>query len=161
METIGARSTVVRTGTNLRLVVPNSKFLENNVINFTHGSNEIIRTKVCVGVAYGSDTRMVTKMLKQAASDHGLVLKTPEAFVLFKEFADNSLNFELHFWINMSNPLDRLQMESDLRYRIDSLFADAGIVIAFPQRDIHFNTNEPIPFRLVDAGSDSRIEKAA
>ncbi len=161
VETIGARSTVVRTATNLRLVVPNSRFLENNVINFTHGSNETIRAKVCVGVAYGSDTRIVTKMLKQAAKDHGLVLETPEAFVLFKDFADNSLNFELHFWINMSNPLDRLQMESDIRYRIDSLFANAGIVIAFPQRDIHLSSDVPIPFRLVDAGIGTNIEKAA
>ena len=157
IESIGARSTVVLTGTNLRLIVPNSKFLENNVINFTHGSNDVIRCKVGVGVAYGSDTRVVTKLLEQAADDHGKVLKHPAAFVLFKEFADNSLNFELHFWLNMTRPLDQLQVESDLRYRIDSLFNEAGIVIAFPQRDIHIDASTPIPFRMVNSDDGGQI----
>ncbi len=151
VEAIGARSTIVRTGTNLRLVVPNSKLLENNVINYTHGSNDVIRINVCVGVAYGSDVQQVTQLLQQAAAEHGKVLKSPEAFVLFKDFADNSLNFELHFWINMIRPLDQLRMESDIRYRIDSLFNEAGVVIAFPQRDIHLNASSPIPLHLVDA----------
>lgn len=157
IESIGARSTVVLTGTNLRLIVPNSKFLENNVINFTHGSNDVIRCKVGVGVAYGSDTRVVTKLLEQAADDHGKVLKHPAAFVLFKEFADNSLNFELHFWLNMTRPLDQLQVESDLRYRIDTLFNEAGIVIAFPQRDIHIDASTPIPFRMVNSDDIGQI----
>lgn len=159
IESIGARSTVVLTGTNLRLIVPNSKFLENNVINFTHGSNDMIRCKVGVGVAYGSDTRVVTKLLEQAADDHGKVLKHPGAFVLFKDFADNSLNFELHFWLNMTRPLVQLQVESDLRYRIDTLFNEAGIVIAFPQRDIHLDTTTPIPFRLVNAEAGGQVPK--
>lgn len=150
VESIGARSTIVRTGTNLRLVVPNSKFLENNVINYTHGSNDVIRINVCVGVAYGSDAKQVTELLQQAASEHELVLKSPESFVLFRDFADNSLNFELHFWIRMVRPLDQLKMESDIRYKIDTLFNDAGVVIAFPQRDVHFEATSPIPFQLVD-----------
>jgi small-conductance mechanosensitive channel len=158
IESIGARSTVVRTGTNLKLIVPNSKFLENNVVNLTHGSNHTIRAFVSIGVAYGSSPRDVTRLLKQAASDHGLVLRSPEPFVLFKDFGANSLLFELNFWMTVNRPLDRLRMESDLRYRIDSLFNEAGIVIALPQRDIHLDTMRPIDIRLV--GSDKPIQSA-
>jgi small-conductance mechanosensitive channel len=156
IESIGARSTVVRTGTNLKLIVPNSKFLENNVVNLTHGSNHTIRAFVSIGVAYGSSPRDVTRLLKQAASDHGLVLRSPEPFVLFKDFGANSLLFELNFWMIVNRPLDRLRMESDLRYRIDSLFNEAGIVIALPQRDVHLDTMGPIDIRLV--GSEKSIQ---
>ena len=159
IENIGARSTLVRTGTNLKLIVPNSKFLESNVINFTHGTNHTFRTHVSVGVAYGSTTREVTKLLKQAANDHGLVLESPEPFVLFKGFGDNSLEFELHFWIKVRRPLDRLKMESDLRYRIDSLFHEAGVVIAYPQRDVHVDSLGPIDIRLVDGHDFNRTSK--
>ncbi len=159
IENIGARSTLVRTGTNLKLIVPNSKFLESNVINFTHGTNHTFRTHVSVGVAYGSTTREVTKLLKQAANDHGLVLESPEPFVLFKGFGDNSLEFELHFWIKVRRPLDRLKMESDLRYRIDSLFHEAGVVIAYPQRDVHVDSLGPIEIRLVDGHDFNRSSK--
>lgn len=161
VESIGARSTIIRTPTNLRLIVPNSKILENNVVNYTHGANQLIRTSVSVGVAYGSSTREVMKLLRTAASDHGLILKNPEPFVLFREFGDNSLNFELHFWINMDSPLDRLRIESDLRCRVDSLFRDAGVVVSFPQRDIHMDTTRPIEFRLLRDDPSSRERKKA
>ncbi len=151
VENIGARSTIVRTATNLRLIVPNSKFLETNVINLTHGNNDMVRASINIGVAYGSDTRKTTKLLLQAAGDHGLVAKSPEPFVLFTEFGDNSLNFVLHFWVRVNRPVDRLRIESDLRYRVDSLFKDAGIVIAFPQRDVHIDSLGPIDVRLHQA----------
>lgn len=156
VENIGARSTIVRTATNLRLIVPNSKFLETNVVNLTHGNNDMVRASVNIGVAYGSDTRKTTRLLLQAADDHGLVSKTPEPFVLFTEFGDNSLNFVLHFWVRVNRPVDRLRIESDLRFRIDSLFRDAGIVIAFPQRDVHIDSLGPIDVRLHRAAAQSK-----
>lgn len=69
--------------------------------------------------------------------------------MLFTEFADNSLNFEIHFWIVMRRIMDRRMIESDIRYRVDSLFNEAKIVIAFPQRDVHLGTQRPIDIRVV------------
>ncbi|MBZ0172737.1 MAG: mechanosensitive ion channel, partial [Phycisphaerales bacterium] len=145
---IGARSTRVLTGDNIEIVVPNSSFLESNVINWTLSESKV-RTHVGVGVAYGSPLREVVKYLRKATDEHGRVLKSPAPIVLFKEFGDNSLSFEVHFWIVMRTMMDRRIVESDIRHRIDGLFHDAGIVIAFPQRDVHINSLSPIDVRLI------------
>ncbi len=145
---IGARSTIIRTGSNLDIIVPNSTFLENNVVNLTRGDDKL-RTVVKVGIAYGSPTREATKLMKNAAIEHGRVLTRPEPFVWFTEFGDNSLNFEVHFWVKVRTLSDQLRIESDLRYRIDQLFREAGISIAFPQRDVHIDASTPIPIRML------------
>ncbi|MCA9289946.1 MAG: mechanosensitive ion channel [Phycisphaerales bacterium] len=148
VEHIGARSTRLRTGDNVDIVVPNSTFLEQNVVNWTLTEDKI-RIFVGVGVAYGSPTRDVSRLLTRAVEEHGRVHNKPSPIVLFKEFGDNSLNFEVHFWITMKRLMDRRIIESDVRHRIDSLFREAGITIAFPQRDVHFDAASPIPVRIV------------
>ncbi|MCA9123262.1 MAG: mechanosensitive ion channel [Planctomycetaceae bacterium] len=148
VEHIGARSTIIRTGNNLDIIVPNSTFLENNVVNLTRGDDKL-RTNVKVGIAYGSPTREATKLMKYAAVEHGRILNSPEPFVWFVEFGDNSLNFEVHFWVKVRNISDRTRIESDVRFRIDQLFREAGITIAFPQRDIHIDATTPIPIRMI------------
>jgi small-conductance mechanosensitive channel len=75
--------------------------------------------------------------------------------VLFTEFGDNALGFEALFWVQMRNMMERMKVESELRFRIDELFRDAGIVIAFPQRDVHLDASEPIPVRVVDRSDNS------
>lgn len=161
---IGARSTQIRTGDNQDIIVPNSKFLENNVTNLTL-SDEKLRTRVVVGIAYGSPTREAAKLMKHAAEEHGLVLKKPEPFVWFKDFGDNSLVFELHFWIKVRTISERLRTESDLRFQIDQRFREANICIAFPQRDIHIDTLKPIDIRLMpqdlDDGESTASTRAA
>ncbi len=152
---IGARSTRVRTGNNLDIVVPNSKFLENNVVNLTLGDDKY-RTHVAVGVAYGSPTRDVSRLMKHAVEEHGRILDRPEPIVLFSDFGDNALIFEVHFWVTVRSVMDRLRIESDIRFRIDHLFSEAGVVIAFPQRDVHFDTDSPFDVRLLPSqGTDS------
>ncbi len=123
----------------------------------TLGDNKI-RTCVTVGLAYGSPTRDAARLLKRAAHEHGLVLKTPEPFVWFVEFGDNALNFELHFWVEVRNLSERNRVESDMRFKIDHLFRDAGITIAFPQCDMHLDGTRPLNIRLLDAGTDKVIE---
>ena len=145
------------TGDNIEIVVPNSSFLENNVINWTL-SEPKVRIHVSVGVVYGSPTREVTRLLRKAVDEHGRVLKSPAPIVLFTEFGDNSLNFEVHFWITMRKIMDRRMIESDVRYRIDNLFNDAGIVIAFPQRDVHLDTRQPLDVRVM---SDDVLDTAS
>lgn len=162
IEHIGARSTIVRTGNNLDIIIPNSTFLENNVVNLTRGDDKL-RTHVCIGIAYGSPTREATKLMKHAAVEHGRVLNSPEPFVWFTEFGDNALNFEVHFWVRVRSISDRSRIESDLRYSIDQLFREAGISIAFPQRDIHFDAARPIPVQVVRMNEvlDARSSDAA
>ncbi len=153
VEHIGMRSTRIRTGTNLEIIVPNSSFLEGNVVNWTL-SDTTVRCSVRVGIAYGSPTRDAARWLKRAADEHGLVLKKPESFVWFADFADNSLTFELHFWIGIRTLADRRRIESDLRFIIDQYFREAGIIIAFPQREVHLDTTAPLEVRMLpNAGS--------
>jgi len=149
VERIGLRSTSVRTGDNIHIIVPNASFLENNVINWTH-NDETVRLTLPLGVVYGSPTREVARLVEKALAEHSQVLRQPAPIILFTGFGDNSLDFQARFWIRMRTVMDRLRVESDLRYRIDDLFREAGIVIAFPQRDVHLDTASPLEVRVLD-----------
>ena len=149
VEEIGARCTRIRTGGNVHILVPNSSFLEKNIVNWTLSDKEV-RARVTVGVIYGSPVREVERIMLNVADEHKKVKKKPDPFVLFKDFGDNALIFNLYFWINMNRLMDRLMIESDIRFRIDELFREAGIVIAFPQRDVHLDTQKPLEFRMVN-----------
>ena len=160
IEHIGARSTRVRTGSNLEIVVPNSTFLENNVTNWTL-SNTRIRVSVSVGVAYGSDTRVVMDCLRKAATEHPAVLSDAELIILFKEFGDNALQFECHLWLHMRTMMEGEKVCSDIRCRIDELMRDANITIAFPQRDVHLDTTAPLEIKLHASEPAARFLKQA
>jgi potassium-dependent mechanosensitive channel len=150
VEEIGARCTRMRTGENIHILVPNSAFLEKNITNWTL-SDQKIRTKVIAGVIYGSPVHEVTDLLIKAAKGNDKVLRDPEPFVVFADFGDNALTFEIYFWINIRRVIERRLIESDIRFRIDELFREAGIVIAFPQRDVHIDTLRPLEMRLVES----------
>jgi potassium efflux system protein len=143
VEEIGGRCTKVRTGENIHILVPNSKFLERNITNWTL-SDQQIRSKVVVGVIYGSPVRKVEELLLQAVRENPKVIQDKESMVVFNDFGDNSLVFEVYFWITVPTILARRRIESNLRFRIDELFREAGIVIAFPQRDVHLYASKPI-----------------
>ena len=100
------------------MIVPNSKFLEDNVTNWTL-SDTRTRTCVTVGVAYGSRTELVEELLRKAVIDNPHTLHEPEPIVLFKEFGDNSLAVRVHFWIQMRTIMQSARIESDLRFAID------------------------------------------
>lgn len=155
VEEIGARCTRIRTPGNVHILVPNSSFLEKNITNWTL-SDHLIRSKVTVGVAYGSPVREVERLLNKAVSEHEKVLNAPEPFVLFNDFGDNSLVFNVYFWITMDRIMDRRIIESDVRFRIDDLFRKANIVIAFPQRDIHLDTTRPLEFKILNANGPTK-----
>jgi small-conductance mechanosensitive channel len=161
VEHIGARSTRVRTGANLEILVPNSKFLENNVTNWTL-SDTRTRTSVSVGVAYGSPVREVTEILYHVIRRNDKALDSPEPIVLFQEFADSSLVFEVHFWIHMKRMMDGARIRSEVRVDIDDAFREAGIVIAFPQRDVHIDMSSPIEVNLREPANLERpLRRAA
>ena len=152
VKDIGSRSTLLRTGENKDIMVPNSNFLENTITNWTRKDRRI-RAQVTVGVAYGSPVDQVKELLLQAAGACNQVLNNPSPFVLFNDFADNALIFDIYFWIEVVGVMGRRIIQSTLRYKIDELFRTAGIVIAFPQRDVHLDTQGPVEVRLVDKES--------
>lgn len=161
VEHIGPRSTRVRRPENVEILVPNSKFLQENVTNWTL-TDDRYRARVVVGVVYGSPTRDVARVIRHAVEEHGKVLAKPEPIILLSDFGDSALIFEVHFWIRMRRLMDRRIIESDIRFRIDSLFREASIVIAFPQRDVHLDTKQPIEVQLLKAleSTDNSIESS-
>lgn len=143
IEEIGNRCVRIRRFDGIHVLVPNSYFLEQRVVNWTLVSKDI-RSIVSVGVAYGSPTEKVRDLMLEAAKEHTKINTEYPIEVLFENFGDNSLTFNLLFWTSVSAPMDLRRVQSDLRYKIDALFAENDIVIAFPQRDIHLDTLKPL-----------------
>lgn len=141
VTSIGVRTSTVETRDSIEIIVPNSRFMSDNVINWSSNRSVTTRFQIAVGVAYGSNVELVKEKLIEAAYAHEDIVPKPEKpYVLFKDFADNSLNFELNFWT--SNTWDIEIVQSDVRFTIDKLFREAGIVIAFPQRDVHLTVDD-------------------
>ncbi len=138
VRTINIRATKIVTFDNVTLIVPNSQFIQNTVTNWSV-TDPKIRISINVGVAYGSNTEIVTNLLLRAAEGHGDILKEPAPVVFFENFGESSLNFRLSVWIQ--HPIHRIKVISDLHYAIDNLFRENGITIPFPQRDVHIRAN--------------------
>ncbi len=148
VTSIGLRASVLQLWDGTETLIPNSSLLENNVSNWTY-SNRKVRFSVGVGVAYGSDPRLVIQLLNEAAERHGLVEKDPKPLVLFTGFGESALQFELRFWADVSK-VNSAQLASDLRLIIAGTFAERKVVIAYPQRDIHFHAAHPLPVELMN-----------
>jgi small-conductance mechanosensitive channel len=134
---INFRATTIVTNDNITMIVPNSEFVNRRVINWSHEDPKI-RIHLPIGVAYGSDTRLVTETLLEVARADFAVRDEPPPTVHFVEFGDSSLNFELLVWID--NPAEHFRLRSRLNYAIDEAFRTRGIQIPFPQRDLHVRT---------------------
>jgi len=149
VEGIGNRSTRIRRTDGVHLLVPNSSLLERNVINWTL-VDRAIRTSVRVGVAYGSPVRKVEELIGLAVHEQPEINKEPEPRVVFEDFGDNALVFDTYFWCDVSGEKDLRQIRSNIRFRLCDLFDDHGIVVAFPQRDVHIDATSAVPVRLID-----------
>jgi small-conductance mechanosensitive channel len=140
VERIGARATHVLTNDNIMVIVPNSEFVSGRVVNWTH-IDPRVRFRISVGVSYGSDPHVVEKLLLEVADANPNVLKNPAPGVVFKEFGESSLNFELRVW--SSDMAHRAgSLESQVNFAIWDKFKQHGIEIPFPQRDLHLK--EPV-----------------
>lgn len=131
---IKLRTTRAVTISNKVLVIPNHKYLTSILFNWTE-NGILTRETVDVGVAYGSDVNLVTKLLLQAADEHPKILKEPEPAVLFMDFGESSLDFRLVFTVDDSFTAN--QPKSEIRYRIYELFSEYKVTIPFPQRDVY------------------------
>jgi small-conductance mechanosensitive channel len=134
VKEINVRSSKIETRDNVIMIIPNSKFIEGYVINWSV-MEKLTRFQVDVGVAYGSDIQLVKKTLLECAKTSDEISQNPKPFVRFNNFGDSSLEFQLYFWTQNTFLVENIK--SDLRFEIDSAFRKNKITIAFPQRDIH------------------------
>lgn len=134
---IQIRATTIRDFDGKELLVPNKEFVTGRLLNWTLSSTDI-RMSLEVGIAYGSDVRKAVAILKDVLDDHEMVLDDPQPDVIFREFGSSSLNLIARYFF--SNVEQRGYLLSDLHLKINDAFAEAGIVIAFPQIDVHLDT---------------------
>ena len=146
IKRIGLRATTVRSFDQADIIIPNADLVTNQVTNWTL-SNRQVRIIIPVGVAYGSDVPLVMETLMACAKANSKVAQTYAPQVLFLGFGESSLDFELRVWILDAD--DRLVARSELHQEIDRSFRKAGIVIAFPQRDVHLDGTKPVEIRVV------------
>jgi potassium efflux system protein len=151
------RATTVTNFDRQELLVPNKEFITGRVLNWSL-TDEVIRLVARVGVAYGSDMQRALALVREAVEEQDLVLKDPQPLITFDEFGDNSLNITARCFIGSLNK--RRETISDLNLAINRKFNDAGIVIAFPQRDVHLDMASPLDVRIqknpADLPADSK-----
>jgi small-conductance mechanosensitive channel len=135
---IGLRTSKLKTRDDVILVVPNSKFVNDTIINWSQMDYNT-RFSVKVGVAYGSDTKLVSDILYECAIKNKNISASPKPFVRFNDFGDSSLDFQVFFWVK--EPFLVENTKSEIRYAIDDAFRKNGVQIPFPQRDVHIRTN--------------------
>ncbi len=153
IENIGNRSTRIRRTDGVHLLVPNSLLLERTVVNWTLVDLEI-RSMVRVGVAYGSPVRLVAELILQAVNEQSEVKEKPAPSVIFDDFGDNALAFDAYFWCDAGSERFLREIRSSIRFRITELFDQNGIVIAFPQRDVHLDSSSPLEIRMIRKETD-------
>tara|TARA_R110000744_G_scaffold98888_4_gene191119 strand:- start:56 stop:991 length:936 start_codon:yes stop_codon:yes gene_type:complete len=137
---IKLRTTRAITRDDKVIIIPNHKFISDIVYNYTQ-NHKTTRESIKLGVAYGSDVQLVTKILLDIIKTQKNVLKSPKPFVLFEDFGDSALLFSLNFYItdSFSDP----RIKSELRYKIDAEFRNNKVTIPFPQRDVHLFQQAP------------------
>lgn len=131
---INLRTTRIITRDDKVMVIPNHMFIRNPLLNYTQ-NHKMTRENVSVGVAYGSDTALVKKLLLESLQVEPRVRQNPEPFVAFEEFADSSLRFSVYFFIDEGFAAPGIK--SEIRFEIDRLFREHDVTIPFPQRDVH------------------------
>lgn len=149
---VGARSTVILTNDNINIIVPNSKFITENVVNWKFNGAKV-RFRSPIGVAYGSDLREIEKLLLEVAKAEDEVLDDPAPVVRFIEFGDSSLNLELRAWT--SSAVDRKgRLISALNFEIYEKFHENDVEIPFPQRGLHIRSGMLDVRNAKDKGQD-------
>jgi small-conductance mechanosensitive channel len=145
---IGTRSTKIRNADNKVFIVPNSFFLEKGVLNWNFETT-INRATLDFGVAYGTDAKLVENACMDIMLNNEQIEQTPMPFVLFTDFAENNLTFQLIFYCNTDKVASLGHIKSEVRFKINDKFKDLGIEMAFPQRDLRLKTEKAIDVRVL------------
>ncbi|WP_165954374.1 mechanosensitive ion channel domain-containing protein [Seongchinamella unica] len=143
VKKINPRATIIETFDRKEHLIPNKELITGQVVNWTL-SDAAVRVIIPVGIAYGSDVREALALILEAAGEVANVLPDPEPRATFEDFGDNSLILWLRCYVSE----DRIGTWTELRTRINDKFNDAGIVISFPQRDVHLDTLEPLQLEI-------------
>jgi potassium efflux system protein len=146
---IQIRATTIRTWDRQELLVPNKEFITGRLLNWSL-SDQTTRIKVPVGVAYGSDVEQAMALMDKAAAENQNVLADPKPSILFEAFGDNTLNLVLRCFVDSQDV--RMTTLTQLHQAINRSFNEAGITIAFPQRDVHLDTLQPLDVRITRDG---------
>jgi small-conductance mechanosensitive channel len=137
---ISMRSTTIVTNDNISIIVPNSDFISSKVINWSH-TDRNIRFNISIGVSYNEDPQNIRKLLLEVVRENEGVLNEPKPDVLFKDFGDSSLNFNLRVWTR--EYIDKPDvLKSQIYYAVFEKFKEHDIEIPFPQRDLHIKNTE-------------------
>jgi potassium efflux system protein len=142
---IQIRATTIRNWDGKELLVPNKEFITARLLNWTL-SDPLTRIVIPVGLAYGGDVTKAMSLLLKAANDNSQVLQDPRASVVFDAFGDNALSLKLRCFVASMD--HRIETISELHHDINQKFNDAGLVFAFPQRDVHLDTSRPLDIRV-------------
>ena len=146
---IQMRATTIRDYDRRELLVPNKTFITSSVLNWSL-SDTVTRRLIQVGVAYGTDMDAALDIVRDVATQHPLVLADPAASITFDDFGESSLLIGLRYFIEQLD--QRLTTDSEMRLEISRRFKAAGILIAYPQREIHINPERPLEIRMVESG---------
>ncbi|WP_416831142.1 MAG: mechanosensitive ion channel family protein [Erythrobacter sp.] len=139
---IGIRAISVITRDQTEHLIPNENLMVNQVVNWSYSSKDV-RVKAPVGVSYDSDLDLVTELLYKAVEDTPRVLPFPKPRVNLMGFGDNSVDFEIRFWIQ--DPEEGLaNIRSDVYVRMWHLFKEHGVEIPYPQRDLHLRSSKQL-----------------
>ena len=149
---IQIRSTTIRNWDQKELLVPNKEFITGRLLNWTL-TDPITRIVIPVGIAYGSDVAQVIRLIQQVSDEHERVLEEPSSIVTFDSFDDNAMTIVLRCFIGSMDYWR--QTTSELHLAINQKFKEAGIVVAFPQRDVHLNTLSPLDVRILPLKTES------
>jgi potassium-dependent mechanosensitive channel len=145
---IGTRSTKIKTAEGKIFIVPNSFFLEKSVLNWSYG-NTLVRTLVNVGVAYGTDVRLVENACIDILLNTEGIKQDPLPLVLFQEFSESTLDFQLNFWCDLEEVSSLAIVRSEVRFKIEQKFRELKIQIAFPQRDVHLKVDKALDVKVL------------
>ncbi len=142
---IRIRATTVTDFDRKEIIIPNKTFVTDQLINWSLSDN-VTRVVLTYGVSHGSDLPKVHELLHQAAAENSRVLSDPEPQVFCLSYGPHSLNFELRIFVN--DLLDRLYAADEVNCRVDELFREAGIRVAFEQMDVWLHGDETAPVRV-------------
>jgi len=145
---IGTRSTQVKNGEGKIFVVPNSFFLEKSVLNWSY-ENPIVKTQVNFGVAYNSDIQLLENVCVDIMLNTEGILQTPLPIVIFENFNESNLDFQLHFWVDLSVISSTAEIRSVVRFKIDEKFKQHKIEMAFPQRDLNLKIGKALDVKVL------------
>jgi len=150
---IGMLNSLVMRVDGVEMIVPNSQFLEQRVTNWTH-SDKHVRYEISVGIAYHSPTQKVSDLILKVVKEDPHTMKDPAPIVFLEEFGDNALVFRVYLWLVLDTEQSNSVVLSDIRHRIKEALDEAGIVMAFPQREGHLEAANPITVKVVGDETD-------